>query len=342
MPEYKHHKSLRLENFTVFSNATFDFSPGVNVFIGENGSGKTHLLKAIYARQRTPTRDVPDLQTTLLRLFQTDDITNVMRSPSKRGGITAVQGHYDDGEWAYALQKTSRDVSVTETSKTPMRQPVFLPALDMMGHTKGFQEAYNKVSLDFDLTCYDILNLFRLKNREVKQTHIDETLSKLLEGEIVDDESTGRFYLKTLNGRLEMPMVAEGLRKIASLVRLQQNNWLLPGTTLYWDEPEVNINPILMDDLIKAILTMARQGVQVFLTTHSYVILKELDLQATLNDAVRFFSLHNTKSGTNITTADELAALDPNPILQHYGLMYDRDLDRAIGKERQRANLQRK
>ncbi len=128
-------------------------------------------------------------------------------------------------------------------------------------------------------------------------------------------------------------MVAEGLRKIASLVRLQDNNWLIPGTTLYWDEPETNINPILMDELIASILTMARQGIQVFLTTHSYVILKELDLQATPEDRIRFFSLHGTKNGTQVTTANELAALDPNPILQQYGSLYNRDIRQASGRK---------
>ena len=36
---------------------------------------------------------------------------------------------------------------------------------------------------------------------------------------------------------------AEGVRKISGLYRLIQNGWLKPGTTLFWDEPEANINP---------------------------------------------------------------------------------------------------
>jgi recombinational DNA repair ATPase RecF len=35
---------LQLTNFTKFSELTVDFSPRVNVIIGENGTGKTHLL----------------------------------------------------------------------------------------------------------------------------------------------------------------------------------------------------------------------------------------------------------------------------------------------------------
>ena len=39
---------LKLKNFTAFSQLTVDFSPKINVIIGENGNGKTHVLKAAY------------------------------------------------------------------------------------------------------------------------------------------------------------------------------------------------------------------------------------------------------------------------------------------------------
>lgn len=42
-------KTLHLQNFTVFSEETFHFGENVNVIVGENGTGKSHLLKAIYA-----------------------------------------------------------------------------------------------------------------------------------------------------------------------------------------------------------------------------------------------------------------------------------------------------
>ena len=40
---------LYLNNFTVFNTLNIEFSKGVNIFIGENGTGKTHLLKLLYA-----------------------------------------------------------------------------------------------------------------------------------------------------------------------------------------------------------------------------------------------------------------------------------------------------
>lgn len=40
---------LQLKNFTAFTGLAIDFSPGINIVIGENGTGKTQLLKAVLA-----------------------------------------------------------------------------------------------------------------------------------------------------------------------------------------------------------------------------------------------------------------------------------------------------
>ncbi len=40
---------IKLERFTAFEQFSLKFSSGINVFIGENGCGKTHLLKVVYA-----------------------------------------------------------------------------------------------------------------------------------------------------------------------------------------------------------------------------------------------------------------------------------------------------
>lgn len=46
-------KSLKLVNFRNYEDAFLEFSPGINLFIGENGSGKTNILEAIYVLSLT-------------------------------------------------------------------------------------------------------------------------------------------------------------------------------------------------------------------------------------------------------------------------------------------------
>ena len=38
---------IQIKNFTVFKDISIDLVSGVNIFMGENGTGKTHLLKIL-------------------------------------------------------------------------------------------------------------------------------------------------------------------------------------------------------------------------------------------------------------------------------------------------------
>ena len=40
---------VKIKQFTVFSDFSIGFCEGINLIIGKNGVGKTHLLKLIYA-----------------------------------------------------------------------------------------------------------------------------------------------------------------------------------------------------------------------------------------------------------------------------------------------------
>ena len=64
---------LHLKNFTVFTELAIDFSPGINIIIGENGTGKTQLLKAVIAMSGADARgDLANegLARKLCRLYQ--------------------------------------------------------------------------------------------------------------------------------------------------------------------------------------------------------------------------------------------------------------------------------
>ncbi|HSX05333.1 MAG TPA: DNA replication and repair protein RecF [Candidatus Saccharimonadales bacterium] len=52
---------LRLQQFRSYSDASFEFGPGVNIIVGPNGSGKTNLLEAILVMARGGSYRVGDL-----------------------------------------------------------------------------------------------------------------------------------------------------------------------------------------------------------------------------------------------------------------------------------------
>ena len=43
---------VRLQRFTAFENLDLELSPGINVLVGANGTGKTHLDEGLLRRLR--------------------------------------------------------------------------------------------------------------------------------------------------------------------------------------------------------------------------------------------------------------------------------------------------
>ncbi len=114
---------------------------------------------------------------------------------------------------------------------------------------------------------------------------------------------------------------------------LIQNGTLLNGSLLFWDEPETNLNPKLMGSIIGILFELQRMGVQIFLATHDYVVLKELDLQSTKKDKILFHSLYRDEESGEIqlSSTDNYLNLSPNAIDDTFGSFVDREIERSMG-----------
>jgi len=156
------------------------------------------------------------------------------------------------------------------------------------------------------------------------------TLQKAIDGKVTIKEE--EFFLRNKQGNLEFTLLAEGIRKLGLLWLLIQNGTLLSGSILFWDEPETNLNPKLFGVLMDIILDLQRNGVQVFLATHDYVILKELDLRKKKNDKLKFHSLYkDEKSGEiHCDSIDSYLKISPNAIAEAFADLYDREIRRSM------------
>ena len=139
-----------------------------------------------------------------------------------------------------------------------------------------------------------------------------DLLQKTIDGKVINKGEY--FFLKNKQGELEFTLLAEGMRKLALIWLLIQNGTLLSGSVLFWDEPEANLNPSLLGEVIEILLELQRMGVQIFLSTHNYVLLKEFDLRQKDSDSVSYIGV------------------DPNLITETLDTLYDRELERSLGK----------
>jgi putative AbiEii toxin of type IV toxin-antitoxin system/AAA domain-containing protein len=333
------YKSLKLMNFTAFGDAHFDFvGPGVNVFVGENGTGKTHAMKLLFAWMLSGSfKDARDLgfSKTLVRTMQAQSTESLIRSGSaNRAAILGLR--YGDFEWAGRITALNVDEPSGPLDALPggVERPVFIPAIEMMGHTKGFGSTYDVDELDFDWTIRDVVRLLSVRRRSptLEYQDIVRRLDReVLHGKVEFDNEDERFYLIQEGSRQPMPLVAEGLRKIATLTTLLQNGSIREGTVLFWDEPEINLNPVLMDEVAHALIAIARSGVQIVIATHSYVLLEELR-EASRPGEVRYFGFDWGPAGVEVNSTDDLAKLSPNPILRQYESLYNRKIHSALAE----------
>lgn len=367
-PSFAKAKALSLKHFTAFSEATFNFSPGINVIIGANATGKSHLLKIIYtllkvaAHQQALSSDdqlSQILNSKLEGVFgSVEGVSDLIRKANENEtdqslpkiaeisldyGLSQINCRIDQ---AQASLDTVNLATLTQSPNGLACPPdpsslIYLPAQEFLSLNQGFISAYTKRESALDETFYDLslaLNALPLRRRKlVDVEHEIEFLRKLIAGQhsakkkIVTQEN-GRFYLNLPEGKLEAHLVAEGHRKMATLLYLLRNGELGKHSILFWDEPEANLNPKLVVKVAKLLKRFADLGMQIFVTTHDYLLSHELSLLAEYptqpSVEIKFFALHKPErlSGVLVEEGKTLAEIEHNPILNEFTAHYDREL----------------
>ena len=303
---------MEIENITAFEKVEIDFASGVNVFIGENGTGKTHLLKMIYnAHVRTSA------------LF--GDSKELVRFSNEKG-FYKIYKHEEIVE-AYVTNGISVrwDIPIRETYSS--NSIIFIPAKEMLTHARGLIAMSKKYSqiMPFDRTHLDIIEnaeVWVLDHPPELAKRFIPRLENIIGGKIIQDN--GDFFVKHPDGSTtNYSMEAEGIKKLGLLWRLIMNGSIADGTILLWDEPEANINPTLIPLFVDLLIELSRNDIQIFLSTHDYVISKYFEVKRTEKDAVLFHSLQKTDNGVKCESNENFRDLKNNPIIEAFDVLLD-------------------
>ncbi len=338
-------KRLLVKNFTAFAEADFEFGPGLNVVVGTNGTGKSHILKLVYAVMRAVSEPQQKSIVKESQTYWSDTLKNTLHGvflPEALHDLTrrALPGAdaLVEVEFKEPPQQISFEipffpdlysdpvdpdlVSFDELKLTasPKEQPgsskpVFIPAKEVLSMFNGFLALYDNREIDFDLTYPDLCRQLSIPNlKEIKYKALMNALQTTMGGAV---RLNGRRFVFEPAGKqhpLSINLYAEGLRKFGILWQLLRNGSLTPQSTLFWDEPEANLNPALLKKLAAVLAALARQGFQIILATHSLFLMKELHIlsrqPAEAAMPIRYFGL-NARPGeaTHVTTVDDFEDL---------------------------------
>ena len=333
-------QKVKVKNYTVFKDCHLNVSPSVNIFIGENGTGKTHLLKAIYAACEV-TKDLHFGATKFVEYFtqNAEQIGLIFNKNSAEDEDINISFSVTDAD---QVTTSSSLVSPVSTNSYIFSVPanvkmnaVYIPCKDMLTHSNGFLAMANTYqNFPFDKTLTDIVaknSRWKMKTPPVIASSILPVLEEMIDGEVIFENDD--FFIKKRDGRkIIFNIEAEGLKKIGLLWQLLMTNSIAENSILLWDEPEANLNPKFLPKLVECLLQLSRNGVQIFLSTHNYIFAKYFDVLKKDSDKILYHSLYfdDKVEGVQVETQPFFQLLQHNDIADAFNLLLERVYDMQV------------
>ncbi len=251
---------LSLKDFTVFAQADMDFSPGLNVLIGANGTGKSHVLKVMYSILRpmaslhaeivvepqVVNREAENRRwDKLFAVLRPTPATRpdsgqspfqtLVRSLTRHGGDDlSVDVRSDFGEVKFKVGPS--EVPWWRIEAMPSGLAVFVPSPEVLSIYPGFVALYERRELSFDETFRDLcVDLSASPLRSISSPLLAKLAATLENAVGGKTELRGeRFYVSlSEDWLLEASMLAEGLRKLASIAQLIRNGSLAENGVVF-------------------------------------------------------------------------------------------------------------
>jgi hypothetical protein len=235
--------------------------------------------------------------------------------------------------------ESARNTVGTINDVEPAEEPfnaLFIPAKEVLTAFRAIRFTRTPHDLlGFDDTYIDLIDALdvptRSGNLPADLVQVNRGLEELFQGEIKQTEKEERFVFLKNRQEFTMSNTAEGVKKIGILTTLIRNRQLHKGTILFLDEPETALHPKAIRTFVGMLVNLAQAGVQVFLTSHSYFVAKQLTICARQNAALRVqccsLLTSDDMSQVHATFSELSEGLPDNPIIEAALSMFDDEVN---------------
>jgi energy-coupling factor transporter ATP-binding protein EcfA2 len=332
---------IELKNFGPLAKLDWRNLGPINLIVGGNGTGKTFLLKAFYSAMRTLEEyNRGDDQRTAAEIlaeklywtFQPDKIGDLVTKGAEGALSCTVQ--FDQRNFVYSFGKdTTKQISSLENHVPPRASnSIFLPAKEVLSlHQIILKSREQDKAFGFDDTYLDLARALRQFPRMGKNyaefALSRQSLEDILGGRVEYDETSGRWQFKKGNQKFPIGVTAEGIKKIAILDTLLGNRYLDTNSIVFIDEPESALHPKALSQLLDIVALLAERGIQFFLASHSYFVVKKLFLIAQEKSiSIPVISAHNSQW----TPANLKDGMPENTIIDESIRLYKEEVGLAL------------
>lgn len=341
---------LHLKNVAIFEDFAWDDLGSVNIVIGENDTGKSHLLKLLYAVTRSlqdysrkQSSDAPRwaeaLSQKLRWVFQPPDFSvgELVRKGERK--LRANCRVCDEPVFFAFGEKTTKQINDASVAPKPNGEvsTLFFPPKEVLTPRKAIITLREQQQIaGFGDTYYDLAKaLGHATTRGRIQENLDAVLNRLedlFEGTIVQEDD--EFVFKRGQGpkKFSMSQTAEGVKKIGLIAHLIRNRNIQSGSILFFDEPAAHLHPQATVAFVEMLYEMAKADIQLFIATHSYPVLKQFELLAREHDdQTPLCVLSPTdEGGVDATFADLRNRIPQNSIVDASMELFNREIDMSL------------
>lgn len=333
----------RVENFGPLKQLSWNGLGKINLVIGGNSSGKTFLLKALYTAIRSleeygrgndPRHLEEILAEKLYWTFQPEKIGDLV----SKGSETPLGFFIDIGTeqtLSFGFGKdTARKISNIQCTAAPRdANSIFLPAKEVLSLFKIILKSRDQDRLfGFDDTYVDLVRALQLPTQKGKNfpefAESRKKLEDIIGGKIQYEDVSERWEYRQGNTRFAIGVTAEGVKKIAILDTLLGNRTLCRDSIVFVDEPESALHPSAISKFLDIIALLAEKGIQFFLASHSYFVIKKLLIIAAEKDiSIPMIAAE----GPDWRSFDLRDGLPDNAIIEESIRLYREEIELALG-----------
>ncbi|MEI0702617.1 AAA family ATPase [Brachyspira intermedia] len=291
-------KNFEIHDYRQFKNAKFDNFANVNLFLGENDTGKTTILKFLYSN-------------VYLLKYESDNyiynIPDALHMPvdTPLGGdinhINNLNYHYQNHLFPNTkLIKLSlfdnKDINFTTsfinsnneiiTSNDNINnynydyKPLFIPAKKILSIMNAVIYLKNQnIESGFDDSYTDIIDeILAIKNIDEKELlNVFKNKYDFYNGNIQIDKNTNSVnYYKNDGNIYNINITSEGIKKLGIFEVLHNTGNLTKKSILFIDEPENSLDSKMLRELMRFLVDISKEGVQIFMASCDSSVLNQL------------------------------------------------------------------
>ncbi|WP_157150907.1 ATP/GTP-binding protein [Brachyspira sp. SAP_772] len=280
-------KNFEIRNYRQFKNSKFDNFANVNLFAGDNDTGKTTILKFLYSI----THQLKNIKNNNIRdcnIFQyinnLYDFNNFQFDTSNKPTDKLKNLYLYDGNTVHFNVSISNSKNETITSNDKINgynydyKPLFIPAKEILSIMNAVIYLKNQnIGSGFDDSYTDIIyEIFARKNIDERELlSVFNNRYDFYNGNIQIDKNTVNYY-KNDGNIYNINIMSEGIKRLGIFEVLYSTGNLTKKSILFIDEPENSLDPKMLRELMRFLVDISKEGVQIFMASDDSSVLTQL------------------------------------------------------------------